>query len=88
MKQKIEIIDNQISNFYLLNLYSWKKAHWWSSESWILVYGHSLGHKYKLPTWHKDRKKSSKELFEEEVKRIVEKYKDIQEIHRVIITNN
>ena len=84
MKYKLEIVDNQIDNFYEYVLYSWKKKNWWSKEKWNLECVHTLGYRYMCPEIHQG-KITTKEYFERETQLIL-KNKDVSEIHRTIIT--
>ena len=86
MKYKLEIVDNQIYDFYEYIFYSWEKKNWWSKEKWKLVCVHNLGYKYMCPEIHQG-KITAREYFEREVQLIL-RDKDICEIHRTIITKN
>ena len=86
MRYKVEIIDNQIGNVYQINLYRWKKRRWWNREDWNFEYSHILGKKYMCPEIHKG-KITIEGYFEREVKLVLER-EGIEEVHRIVITDN
>lgn len=83
MRYKIEIIDNQIGDYFELNLFVWKRRRWWNREDWNLVHSHVLGKKYMCPEIHKKRI-TIDEMFEREVQREL-KRDGIEEVHRITI---
>ena len=85
-KFKIEIIDNQIDDFFQINLYKWKKVNkWYQFEKidWGIEFRHILGKKYMCPEIFQKRI-TIEQYFEREVQ--IEMERDgIEEVHRIII---
>jgi hypothetical protein len=84
MEYKVEIIDNQVGNYFELGLYVWKKRKWWNRKDWNLEYSHVLGKSYMCPQIHKG-KITLEEMFEDEVQKLL-KREGIGEVHRIVIT--
>lgn len=86
---KIEIIDNQIENFYQINVFEFKKVNKWYQKTkfdWKLKYSEFLGKNYMCPEIHEGRI-TLDQYFERNVK-IHLKDNFFQEIHRITITKN
>ena len=86
-KFKIEIIDNQISNCYQINLYRLGRVNkWYQMEKfdWRVESRQILGKKYSCPEIYKKRI-TIEEYFEREVKRELGR-DGLVEVHRIVIT--
>jgi hypothetical protein len=80
---KLEIIDNQIENYYESNVYVWKRKFFWQKEKWVFVEGHKLGKKYICPEiYHK--KITIEDYFKRELYYIKKRY-NFNEIHNISI---
>jgi hypothetical protein len=82
-RYKIEIIDNQIGNYFQMNLFVWKRKNWWSKEDWNIEFRHILGKRYMCPEIHKG-KITAEGMFQRDVKKELER-EGIEEIHRIQI---
>jgi hypothetical protein len=82
-RYKIEIIDNQIGDYFQMNLFVWGRKNWWSKEDWNVEFRHIIGKKYMCPEIYKGRT-TAERMFEEEVKMELER-EGIEEIHRIQI---
>lgn len=86
MRYKVEIIDNQIGDYYELNLFVWKRRKWWSKENWNFECGHTLGKKYMCPEI-RNGWTTVEEMFDEEIHQVLER-EGIEEVHRIVISKN
>jgi len=85
-KFKIEIIDNQVGNFFQINLYKWKKVNKWfqiAKFDWCIEFRHILGKNYRCPEISQKRI-TIEQYFEREVQDELNR-DGIEEVHRIII---
>jgi hypothetical protein len=88
-KFKIEIIDNQIYNYYEYIVYKWKKvSKWYQIEKydWCWEHSHTLGKNYICPEIYQKRI-TIEDMFEREVKRQLE-IDGLNEVHRIMVTKH
>lgn len=88
-KIKVEIIDNQISNCWELNYYTFRKVNKWyesTNYDWVKEWHHIMGKKYMCPAIF-NKKTTAHEMFNKEVERVLD-VEDIIQVHRVVITKN
>jgi hypothetical protein len=88
-KVKVEIVDNELSICWELNYYRFKKLNKWyesTNYGWHKEWCHIMGKNYMCPNIHKG-KTTANEMFNEEVKRVLDNENDnIIQVHRVKIS--